>query len=217
MNHKIRAVNVRCINAEGQMLGVIAVRDAMRMATEQGLDLVEISPNAEPPVCRIMDFGKYRYEESQKEKQMRKNQQRQVIKEVKFHANVGDHDYQTKLTHMRDFLSDGLKVKVTLVFRGRENAHRELGFDLINRLLKDCEVLATVDMPPKMMGRMLVAMLSPRPAKPGGAAAPRPAAPPAARPPAPAVAPVSARPVAPAMPPATLGESGLDKLPANPV
>ena len=150
---------VRCLDAAGNMLGVISTQDALRMAQEQQLDLVEISPNADPPVCRIMDFGKFRYQESLKDKEARRHQHRQVVKEMKFHANVGEHDFQTKLAHIKDFLTKGHKVKVSLVFRGRENVHREIGFEVVNRVIKECEGVCTVDMTPRMMGRMLIAML----------------------------------------------------------
>jgi translation initiation factor IF-3 len=141
------------------MLGVMATQDAVRMAQDQQLDLVEISPNADPPVCRIMDFGKFRYQESLKDKEARRHQHRQVVKEIKFHANVGEHDFETKLNHIKGFLADGNKVKVTLVFRGRENVHREIGFAVVNRVIKECEGVCTVEMTPRMMGRMLIAML----------------------------------------------------------
>lgn len=135
------------------------------MAQEQGLDLVEISPTAEPPVCRIMDFGKYRYQENVKEKDARKNQHKQVIKEMKFHPNVGDHDYQTKINHIKEFLAKGHKVKLSLAFRGRENAHRELGFALITRVMKDTEDVSVVETTPRMMGRTILAMLGCKPVK----------------------------------------------------
>lgn len=127
--------------------------------------MVEISPNADPPVCRIMDFGKYRYEEGRKKKQQKKHQHSHSVKEIKFHANVGEHDYQTKLNHVRDFLGKGHKVKVTLTFRGRENAHRDLGFALVNRVLTDCSEVGMVDMTPRMMGRSIVSMLGAKSAK----------------------------------------------------
>ena len=147
------------------MIGVMQTRDAMKLAQAKGLDLVEISPNAQPPVCRIMDFGKYRYDESMRKKQARKHAQRHSLKEIKFHANVADHDYETKVNHIREFLEKGHKVKVSLQFRGRENAHRELGFELIGRVLKDCEDVGSVDMAPRLMGRMIVAMLGSRVSK----------------------------------------------------
>jgi translation initiation factor IF-3 len=164
-NHKIKVPRIRCINSDGTMLGIVATKDALRMAQEQGVDLVEVSPNADPPVCRIMDFGKFRYEEGRKKKTARKNQQSHAVKEMKFHANVADHDYATKVAHIRDFLEKGLKVKISLTFRGRENAHRELGFQLVGRVLKDCETVGVVEMSPKMMGRSIIAMMGARAAK----------------------------------------------------
>lgn len=136
-------------------------REALKLAVDEGLDLVEISPNADPPVCRIMDFGKFRYDESIKRKLARKQAHvhSRAVKEVKFHANVAEHDYNYKVQHARMFLGKGHKVKLSLQFRGRENAHRELGFELINRVLKECEDICTVDMAPKMVGRSIVAML----------------------------------------------------------
>jgi translation initiation factor IF-3 len=159
VNHKIRVPQVRCIDDQGEMVGVVPTREAMSLAIKKGLDLVEVSPNADPPVCRIMDFGKYRYTESMKRKQQRKHQQRQVVKEIKFHASVAEHDYQTKVNHIRDFLAKGHKVKVTLAFRGRENAHRELGFELIKRVVEACEDIGVVDMEPRLMGRSIICLL----------------------------------------------------------
>ena len=159
VNLKIRVPQVRCVGSDGEMLGVMKTSEAMRLASSVGQDLVEISPNAEPPVCRIMDFGQYRYQESMKRKQTRKQQVNRAVKEIKFHANVADHDYQTKVNHIRKFLEKGHKVKVSLMFRGRENAHRELGFDVINKTIKDCEDIASVDMQPKLMGRNIICML----------------------------------------------------------
>jgi translation initiation factor IF-3 len=175
------------------MLGVMATRDAQRAADAQGLDLVEISPNADPPVCKIMDFGKFRYEESIKRKQARKSQIRQQIKEVKFHASVDEHDLQTKMRHIREFLAEGDKVKITLQYRGRENAHKELGMEVVTRVIKDLEAVAIVEQQPRLLGRLLGCLLAPRPVKPvtKGTQPSHPAAP---RPPAPAA------PVAPASP-----------------
>ena len=147
-------------------MGIIDTSRARALATERGLDLVEISPKADPPVCRIMDFGKFRYEEGRKERLARKRQQSHAVKEVKFRPNVGEHDYQTKVNHLRDFLGKGHKVKLTLMFRGREHAHRELGFQLLERVIQDVDDISTVDMAPRMMGRSAVAMLSSRAAKP---------------------------------------------------
>ena len=141
------------------MLGVMATKDARILAQKRGLDLVEISPKAEPPVCRIMDFGKFRYDESRKRRQAKKSTQKHSVKEIKFHANVGEHDFLTKINQIKKFLSKGHKVKVSLMFRGRENAHRELGFEVIQRVINECEEVGMVDMPPKLIGRSVVAML----------------------------------------------------------
>ncbi len=157
-------LQVRCISDTGEQLGVISTSDAMRLAEARGLDLVEISPTANPPVCRIMNFGKYRYEESRKEKMARKHQAATVVKEMKFHVNVEEHDYQTKLNHIREFLTRGHRVKASLLFRGRENEHRDLGYALMNRMIKDCEALGVAETPPRMFGNNLIIML--RPLKP---------------------------------------------------
>jgi translation initiation factor IF-3 len=149
------------------MLGVMPTKEALSKAKAKGLDLVEVSPKTKPPVCRIMDFGKYRYEESRKQRQARQQKRGNQIKEIKFHSNVGEHDYQTKIGHVRKFLEKGHKVKITLTFRGRENAHKDLGFDLVNRVLKDCEDICVVDSPPKLMGRAIIAILGARSGKSG--------------------------------------------------
>jgi len=148
------------------MAGVLETRDALRLAVQEGLDLVEISPNADPPVCKIMDFGKFLYEEHRKQKEARKHQHGHAIKEVKFHSNTADHDYQTKMNHIKEFMEEGKKVKVSLTFRGRENAHKELGFDLINRVLKDASQYGLIEQTPKMMGRTINAMLAGKTATP---------------------------------------------------
>ena len=180
------------------MLGVMATRDAQRLADQQAMDLVEISPNADPPVCKIMDYGKFRYEEGMKRKEARKHQSRQMIKEVKFHASVDEHDLQTKLRHIREFLQAGDKVKVTLQYRGRENAHKELGMEVVSRVIKEVEALAVVEQHPKLLGRLLGCLLAPRPLKPGQkpatAAAPKP---PVALPKPPVAVPVAAPSAAP--------------------
>lgn len=137
-------------------------REALRLALEAELDLVEISPNAEPPVCRIMDFGKYRYDEGQRRKQARKSQSRTIVKEVKFHVNVDEHDYQVKVRNIRAFLSEGRKVKITLQFRGRENAHRELGNEVVARVIEDVADIGVVEQAPRHMGRILTGLLSPK-------------------------------------------------------
>lgn len=133
--------------------------DALRLAQSRGLDLVEVSPHEKPPVCRIMNFGKYRYQESRKEKLAKKHQVSTTLKEIKFHVNVEDHDYAVKLAHIREFLKKGHKVKASIMFRGRENEHRDLGFKLMERLAKDCEELGVPESEPRSFGRHLVMML----------------------------------------------------------
>jgi translation initiation factor IF-3 len=147
------------------MIGVMTTGEALKLAQTNGLDLVEVSPNAEPPVCRVMDFGKFMYEENRKQKLARKNQHNLVVKEMKFHANVGDHDYQTKVGHIKEFLANGHKVKISLTFRGRENIHRELGFEVMNHVTKDCADFSTLEQAPKLMGRGIIAMLGVKSAK----------------------------------------------------
>ena len=178
------------------MLGVMTTRDAQRLADNQGFDLVEVSPNAEPPVCKIMDFGKFRYEESIKRKVARKNQKTTLIKEVKFHASVDANDLGHKLRQIKEFLADGHKVKVTLQYRGRENAHKELGMEVVNKVIEDCATCAIVEQTPKLIGRTLGCMLAARPAKPGSAqqSAQQASRPPAAPRPPQAPAPVVAAP-----------------------
>lgn len=159
------------LDANGNMVGVVTVSEAMSIAVRAGLDLVEVSPNAEPPVCRVMDFGKFKYEQARKEREARKHQHAAEMKEIKFHANVADHDFETKVNHIRGFLDKGMKVKCSLYFRGRENAHRELGFEVMNRVLKSCEDVCQTDMTPKLIGSSIVMVLGPRSGK--TAAAPR--------------------------------------------
>jgi translation initiation factor IF-3 len=153
---------VRCINPDGSQAGIMSLGNALRLAEEHGMDLVEITPNATPPVCRIMDYGKFKYEESQKKKQARKNQAKVVTKEVKFHANVGENDYQIKIRNIRSFLADGYKVKISLQFRGRENAHKELGQEVIDRVCKEVADVANIEQQPKLMGRNISGMLGPK-------------------------------------------------------
>ncbi|MDA0576777.1 MAG: translation initiation factor IF-3 [Verrucomicrobia bacterium] len=197
MNHKIRVPQIRCVLPDGEMGGIMSTRDAMRMAEEHGLDLVEISPNADPPVCRIMDFGKFRYDEALKKKKARRQSlvHNRTVKEVKFHSNVAEHDYQTKVGHTREFLEKGHKVKLTLQYRGRENAHKELGMQVVTRVIKDCDDVGLLELEPKMMGRSLFAMLGPRPVKhkQGGGASPaaRPTQPAEQAPRVPSAAPVA--------------------------
>ena len=158
------------------MLGVMPTRDAQRLADQRGLDLVEITPNAQPPVCKIMDYGKFKYEESIREKQARKAQKVQKVKEIKFHPGTDTNDFNYKLNQIRGFLKDGCKVKLTLQYRGRENAHRELGEDVINRVLEELKDECFVEQAPKTLGRVLGALIGP-PRKNGPKPQPRLAAP----------------------------------------
>ena len=162
INQMIRAPEVRCLLPDGAQAGIMSLRDALKLSEERGLDLVEISPNAEPPVCRIMDYGKFKYEEGQKKKQAKKNQAKNVIKEVKFHANVDENDYQIKIRNIRSFLAGGDKVKLTLQFRGRENAHRELGDEVMKRVCQDVADVAVVEQEPKLFGRAINGLLGPK-------------------------------------------------------
>lgn len=148
-------------------MGVMATRDAQRLADQQGLDLVEVSPNAEPPVCKIMDYGKFRYEESIKRKQARKNQKIVQIKEIKFHASVDKNDLEHKVRQIKEFIAEGHKVKVTLQYRGRENAHKELGVEVVTQVIEMCSAVAVTEQPPKLLGRLLGCMLAPKPVKAG--------------------------------------------------
>jgi translation initiation factor IF-3 len=161
----------------GNMLGVMATRDAQRMADERGLDLVEITPNAVPPVCKIMDYGKFKYEESIRAKKARKSQKVQKVKEIKFHPGTDTNDFDYKIKQIKSFIAEGCKVKLTLQYRGRENAHRELGEDVINRVLETLGDECFVEQAPKTLGRVLGALIGP-PRK-GGARQPRPDQPPA--------------------------------------
>ncbi|MFH0953809.1 MAG: translation initiation factor IF-3 [Verrucomicrobiota bacterium] len=182
VNNRIRVPQIRCVGADGSQIGIISTREALAMAERAGMDLVEIAPNAAPPVCRIMDYGKYKYEEEKKEKTARKHQTATRVKEVQFHPNVAEHDYQTKLRHIRDFLGEGHRVKVGLFFRGRESAHQEIGIEVMNRVIKDCQDLGSAEQAPKFLGRNLYMLLSPKPSTRAKALAAQQAQPPAPQP-----------------------------------
>lgn len=161
VNHKIRAREVRVIGNDGKQLGVMPTSQALAAAQQSGLDLVEISPNATPPVCKIVEYGKYKYEQEKREKESRKHQHAGKLKEIKLRLNIDDHDYNTKLNHMIEFLADGMKVKVSLFFRGRENAHPEFGQQLMQRVIKDLNGYGHAEVPPKQMGKSINMMMSP--------------------------------------------------------
>jgi translation initiation factor IF-3 len=168
MNERIRAREIRVIDADGNQLGIIPPYEALKKAREVNLDLVEISPNAVPPVCRIMDYGKYLYEQEKKERAAKKNQKQIVLKEVKFSVNVDEHDYVTKRNHVIRFLAEGDKVKASLRFRGREMAHQNLGRNVLERLIKEVGDKGIVEFRPRMEGNTMHAILAPLRQTPGG-------------------------------------------------
>ncbi|HTY83329.1 MAG TPA: translation initiation factor IF-3 [Silvibacterium sp.] len=182
INERIRAREVRVIDDTGQQLGILPPFEALKIARERGLDLVEVSPNAVPPVCRIQDYGKFLYEKDKSERAARKKQKVITIKEVKFSVTVDEHDYQTKKNQAVRFLNEGDKVKASLRFKGRQMAHRELGYAIINRLIQDIGDAGSVEFMPRMEGTTLHAILAPgkkeqkKPAAPPKETAPEPAA-----------------------------------------
>ncbi len=161
-NKEIRVKDVQLIDAEGQNRGVTDTMVAMQIAEEAGLDLVEIVPNATPPVCKILDYGKFRFTEQKKASEARKRQKIVEIKEIKLRPGIDDHDYDTKMKAVRRFFEEGDKVKVTLRFRGREMAHQDIGFRLLERVRAETETLAKVEAHPSMEGRQMVMVLAPR-------------------------------------------------------
>jgi translation initiation factor IF-3 len=161
-NDRIRATEVRVIGPEGTNLGVMAPRKALELAKKVGLDLIEVSPSARPPVCRILDFGKFLYEESKKQKDTKQTSTK--LKEIKFRVSIDSHDFETKLRRAEGFLDHGNKVKLTLQFRGRENEHRELGYDRVKLASKELEGVASADSEPRLVGRQVTQILSPLPA-----------------------------------------------------
>jgi len=188
INEKIRAREIRVIDENGEQMGVLPPFEALKIARERGLDLVEVSPNAIPPVCRIQDYGRFLYEKDKSENAARKKQKIIVVKEVKFSVTLDEHDYQTKKNQAVRFLTEGDKVKASLRFRGRQMAHRELGYAKINRLIQDIGDAGVVEFMPRMEGTILHSIIAP--AKKQEQPKPKAAAPPApASKPAPAPAP----------------------------
>ena len=161
MNERIRAPEIRLIGAEGENVGVVSPARAMEMAADAGLDLVEISPNANPPVCKIMDFGKFKYEQQKREAEARKKQKIIEVKEIKFRPNTDTHDYDVKMRSVFKFLENGDKVKITLRFRGREMAHQNLGRELLERVAEDVKEVGKIENMPKMEGRQMIMMIGP--------------------------------------------------------
>jgi translation initiation factor IF-3 len=162
VNKEIAVPDVRLIDAEGNQVGIVNTRDALDRATEEGLDLVEIVPTAEPPVCRLMDFGKFLFDQKKKKSEARKKQKQVQIKEVKFRPGTDEGDYQVKLRNLMRFLNEGDKAKITMRFRGREHAHRELGLNLLRRIEQDLGELSIVEQQPQMEGRQMVMVLGPK-------------------------------------------------------
>ena len=158
----IDAPEIRVVDADGGMVGVISVEEGIELAYEAGLDLVEISPNAEPPVCKVLDYGKYKYEEQKRKNEARKKQKTIDVKEIKMRPGIDEHDYQVKLRSIFRFLEDGDKVKVTIRFRGRELVHNDLGMKVLDRVRDETEKLAKVEAFPRLEGRMMTMVLAPR-------------------------------------------------------
>ncbi len=166
VNNWIRASQVRVILSNGDMIGVKPTYEALNMARSAGLDLVEISPNANPPVCKIMDFNKFMYEKEKQEKENRKKQKDNVLKEIRINPRIGNNDLQTKIRHMEDFLKEGNKVRVTVIFHGREMQHKDIGEGIINQVQEKLSQIAELDGKPSMLGNRMSVMLKPRSIKP---------------------------------------------------
>ena len=162
VNDQIDTAQVRLIDQDGGMVGVVSLHKALQLAYDAGLDLVEISPGADPPVCKLLDIGKFKYEQQKKQNEARKKQKVIEIKEIKMRPTIDDHDYDTKMRSMKRFFEEGDKVKVTLRFRGREMAHQELGVKLLDRVKDDTTKLAKVESEPRVEGRQMVMVLAPR-------------------------------------------------------
>jgi translation initiation factor IF-3 len=162
VNEDIRIPQVRLIDQDGEMQGVMTAREAMQRAFQAGLDLVEISPNADPPVCKILDFGKFKYEQQKKRNEAKKKQKVIEIKEIKVRPNIDENDYQVKMRAMKSFIEEGDKVKVTLRFRGREMAHQDIGVRVLERIRAEMDTTSKVEQMPRMENRQMVMVLSPR-------------------------------------------------------
>ena len=162
INQRIRAKEVRLIDSEGQQVGIIPIRQALEAAAEAGLDLVEVSPNANPPVCKIMDYGRYRYEQTKKKHEAKKKQSTFQLKEIKVRPKTGEHDLQVKIGHIKKFIGKKDKVKVSVIFRGREITLSELGREVLQKIIDETEEFAIVEQEPKFEGRILVMVLAPK-------------------------------------------------------
>jgi translation initiation factor IF-3 len=213
VNDRIRAREVRVIDENGEQMGIMFARDALILARQRDLDLVEVAPNAVPPVCRLLDYGKFRYEQTKKERDSRKTQHNAVIKEVRLEPNIAEHDLETKVKMARRFLEDGDKVRLTVQFKGRQMTHTEIGRELLNQVVELLQNESVVEQPPKMEGKKMALMLTHKPqpvVRPAGAPRPRReegdaaanGAAPGAPPESPAAAPATVAAAAPAPPPA---------------
>ena len=163
VNGKIRAREVRVLGPDGQQIGILSLNDALAKARHLGVDLVEIAPTAQPPVCKLVDYGKYRYEQAKRDKESKKHQHANKVKEVQLSANIDPHDFGVKFAHAVQFLCEDMKVKISLRFRGREMAHTEFGFQVVNKFINDSAPWAHPDAPPKLLGKSINVMLSPLP------------------------------------------------------
>lgn len=161
INRAITAQQVRLIDQDGEAVGIVSIREAMVKAREAGLDLVEVAPQAKPPVCKIINYGKLKYELQKKKSEAKKKQKVVEVKEVKLTPSIGEHDYQVKMNNIKRFIGDGNKVKITLRFRGREISHKEIGENLLNRVLADTQEIAKCDGKPQLEGRQMMMIMSP--------------------------------------------------------
>lgn len=162
MNEEIKAREIRVVSSTGDQLGIMSVRDALKTASEQHLDLVEVAPTARPPVCRIMDFGKYKYEQQKRDKEAKKKQKIITVKEVKLRPNIEEHDFNVKMKNVLRFLSDGDKVKVTIMFRGRELSHPELGKEVLDKVANELQGTVVIERAPKLEGKNMIMIVAPK-------------------------------------------------------
>ena len=162
VNEEINSPKVRLVDERGEMIGVVSRNDALARASEAGLDLVEVAANADPPVCKILDFGKFKYEEQKRKNEARKKQKVIEVKEIKLRPSIDDHDYDVKMRSMKGFIEEGDKVKVTMRFRGRELAHQELGMNVLMRVKDDLDAIAKIEAYPRMEGRQMTMVMSPK-------------------------------------------------------
>ncbi len=162
VNKSIRSPEVRVIDPEGKQLGIIPLNEALKAAEAEGLDLVEVAPNSSPPVCRIMDYGKFKYQQSKKAHEARKSQTTIQVKEVKMRPKTGEHDFQYKLRHIKKFLADGNKAKIHIIFRGREITHSDKGMQILNRIAEEVEEIGTIEQKPKLEGRNMAMVIAPK-------------------------------------------------------